>query len=117
MRLGTILAATSAMVLAVSPVAAQSDVDTAREVYPIMVECGMIAALSAEYGYTARHSMEEWVELIVPTADMIGANAEDDIAKYADGLITRMERDGVDATEKYILDQAKFCDELLDSVG
>lgn len=117
MRFGKILAAASAAVLVSAPVSAQSDVETAREVYPIMIECGMLAALSAEYGYTARHSMESWVELIVPTAEMIGANAEEDITKYADGLIVRMERDGVEATEKYVVDQAKTCDDLMDAVG
>ncbi len=117
MRMGKILAAASAVILATSPLAAQSDVETAREVYPMLIECGMMSALSAEYGYTARHSMEEWVELIIPTADMIGADAEADIGKYGDDLIARMERDGVEVTEKFVVDQAKFCDDVLDSVG
>jgi hypothetical protein len=117
MRFGKFLAGASAILLATSPLAAQSDVDSAREVYPMMIECGMVAALSAEYGYTARHSMEEWVELLIPTAEMIGADAAADIGKYGDDLIARMERDGVEATEKYVVDQAKACDDALDSVG
>jgi hypothetical protein len=117
MRLGKILAAASAMVLATSPLAAQSDLETAREVYPIMIECSMVSALSAEYGYTARHSMEEWIELIIPTAEMIGADAEVDISKYGDDLIARMETDGVEQTQEFVLEKAKFCDEVLDSVG
>jgi hypothetical protein len=117
MRLGKILAAASAMVLATSPLAAQSDLETAREVYPIMIECSMVSALSAEYGYTARHSMEEWIELIIPTAEMIGADAEVDISKYGDDLIARMETDGVEQTQQFVLEKAKFCDEVLDSVG
>ena len=117
MRFGKSLAAVSAMVLAAGPAVAQSDEDTARELYPMMIECGMVSAMSAEYGYTARHSMEEWVELIVPTALMIGANAEEDITKFADNLIKQMETDGPDKTVNYIVSTAKTCDEVLDSVG
>ena len=116
MRLGKILATASAVVLVSAPLSAQSDVDTAREVYPFMIECGMVSALSAEYGYTARHSMEEWAELIGPTAEMIGADTSADIEKYGNDLITRMERDGLDAAEKYIVDTAKTCDDVLDSI-
>ena len=108
MRLGTFLVAVSATVLAASPVIAQSDEDTARELYPVMIECGMVSAMSAEYGYTARHTMEEWVELIIPTAEMIDADAEKDISKWADDMIARMDKDGVEKTEKYIVDQAKI---------
>lgn len=117
MRNRIILAATAAAVLISAPLSAQSDVDTAREVYPMMIECGMVSAMSGEYGYTTRHTMEEWVELIVPTAEMIGADAEADITKYADDLIARMEKEGVEKTEAYIVDQAKLCDEILDSIG
>jgi hypothetical protein len=116
MRFGKVFAVVSAAVMVATPAAAQSDEETAREVYPMMIECGMVSAMSAEYGYTARHTMEEWVELILPTAEMIGANAEEDITKYADGLIARMERDGVEKTEAYIVDTAKTCDEVLDSI-
>ncbi len=116
MHLGKIVAAVSMAALVATPLSAQSDLETAREVYPMMIECGMVSAMSAEFGYTARHSMEEWVELIIPTAEMIGTNAEEDITKYADGLIARMEKDGVEPTEKYIVDTAKTCDEVLDSL-
>lgn len=117
MRLGHVLAAVLAMVLASPPLAAQSPVDTAREVYPFLIECSVVSVISAQLGYNSRHSMDEWIEIITPTAGMIGADAKADATKYADDLIARMARDGVETTDGYILDKAKFCDDLLDSAG
>ena len=117
MRLGKVWATASAMILASSPLAAQSDLETAREIYPFMIECSVVSALSVEYGYHARHPMEIWAELTGPTAAMIGADTAVDIEKYGDELLVRMERDGSAAMEKYVVDSAKACDDVLDSIG
>ena len=117
MKLGTMLGGIALAMTVASPVMAQSDTDTAREIYPMLIECGMVSAMSAEYGYTSRHPMDKWVELIVPAAEMIGANAEADITKWPDDRIARVEREGVDATSKWIVDTAKMCDEVMDAAN
>ncbi len=111
----------AAMAMAASPLSAQAqaqaDIDAVRQSYPVMIECIMVTGISVELGYPARHSMEEWAELIAPAAALLNTDSAADIEQWGADFEAQRARDGDEEAEAYIINQAKLCDDALDNIG